>query len=292
LNLRNSDAKALIRKNFSRAAKTYDAAAALQREMADLLLARLHYLKTMPQSMLECGCGTGYVTKRMAEYCPHAFIVASDMATAMVEQARRHDRRWFKKTRYCAADMEALPFKEHSFDALICNLAVQWCNPQQFFAEAHRVLKPHGFILFSTFGPDTLAELQAALDDTRVHQFIDIRDLGGLLTQAGFVDPVLDCEWHVRHYATVKNLLQEIKGLGAISVLPGKPGLGGKRWLERLTLNYEQHRGVKGIPATYEVIFAQAWVGSQRPSTTETSISVAHLQRPKMGGARQQMAHE
>lgn len=277
--MKPSDAKTLIRKNFSRSAKTYDASASLQREVADLLLARLAYLKNLPQTILEGGCGTGYVTRRMATYCPKSFVVASDAAFAMVEEARRQDRRWFKKAHYCLADMEALPFANHSFDAFICSLALQWCNPQKVFAEVYRILKPNGFILFSTLGPDTLCELKEALNDTRVHGFIDMHDLGSLLTEAGFADPVLDCEWQVRHYATIENLLREIKGLGAMSILPGRRSLGGKQWLEQLKINYEKRRMPQGLPATYEVVFGQAWVADSKSRAREITIPLDQVRR-------------
>ena len=277
--MKDRDPKLWIRKNFSRASKSYDEAAALQRAIADLLLERLRYLQTPPWRILEGGAGTCYVTRKIYDYCPKAFVVASDISLAMLESAKGNDRRWFKKTHYCAGDMEALPFKNQSFDAFICNLALQWCNPQKVFSEVYRVLKPNGLLLCSTFGPDTLLELRQAFDNTRVHTFVDMHDLGSLLMQASFVDPVLDSEWHIRYYPEIEDLYRELKGLGAMSVLPGKSGLGGRSLLQKAKTNYEVLRTPEGLPSTYEVIFIQAWVGPSKNRDTESTISLDQLQR-------------
>jgi len=49
--------------------------------------------------------------------------------------------------------------------------------------------------MFSTFGPDTLKELRAAFSGvdqhTHVSRFIDLHDIGDILVQRGFADPVM-----------------------------------------------------------------------------------------------------
>jgi malonyl-CoA O-methyltransferase len=134
-------------------------------------------------------------------------------------------------------------------------------------------------MLCSTFGPDTLLELRQAFDNTRVHSFIDMHDLGSLLMQTGFVDPVLDSEWHIRYYPGIEDLYWELKGLGAMSVLPGKSGLGGRALLQKAKANYEMLRTPEGLPSTYEVIFAQAWVGPSKNHAAESTIPLDQLQR-------------
>jgi malonyl-CoA O-methyltransferase len=49
-----------------------------------------------------------------------------------------------------------------SVDLAVSNLMLQWCDLDLAFAEIRRVLKPDGFVSFTTFGPDTLRELRAA----------------------------------------------------------------------------------------------------------------------------------
>ena len=66
------------------------------------------------------------------------------------------------------------------------------------FAEFRRALRVGGLVVFSTFGPDTLKELRAAFaradGHTHVNRFVDMHDLGDMLVQAGFADPVMEME--------------------------------------------------------------------------------------------------
>ncbi|MEJ0098994.1 MAG: hypothetical protein WDO12_04335 [Pseudomonadota bacterium] len=67
------------------------------------------------------------------------------------------------------------------------------------------MLRPGGLVLLSSLGPETLQELRASwgASDGGVHvnEFIDVHDLGSALARAGFVEPVLDVDRHVQHYA-------------------------------------------------------------------------------------------
>ena len=73
--------------------------------------------------------------------------------------------------------------------------------------------------MFSTFGPDTLKELRAAYagadGHTHVHRFIDMHDIGDMLVHAGFADPVMDMEHVTLTYADVRDLMRDLKAIGA-----------------------------------------------------------------------------
>ena len=74
-------------------------------------------------------------------------------------------------------------------------MALHWAaEPLAALREFHRVLAPDGLLMFSTLGPDTLAELRAAAGAERVHAFADMHDLGDMLLAAGFSAPVMDME--------------------------------------------------------------------------------------------------
>ena len=75
--------------------------------------------------------------------------------------------------------------------------------------------RPGGLLLASSFGPQTLQELRAAWPaaDAGVHvnEFVDMHDLGRALQRAGFIEPVLDVDRHLRHYADTRALMRELK---------------------------------------------------------------------------------
>ncbi len=80
------------RSRFSAAAVTYDQVAHVQCEVADRLLLSLATVRR-PERVLDIGCGTGYLTRRLADLWPHAWIEGVDFAPGMIDQARhRTDR--------------------------------------------------------------------------------------------------------------------------------------------------------------------------------------------------------
>ncbi|HEX2613803.1 MAG TPA: methyltransferase [Fibrobacteria bacterium] len=72
---------------FGRAATAYEAAAGVQARMADTLLG-LWGDGAAPARVLEFGCGTGLLTRRLAARFPAAAITATDAAPEMLEVAR------------------------------------------------------------------------------------------------------------------------------------------------------------------------------------------------------------
>jgi malonyl-CoA O-methyltransferase len=93
-----------------------------------------------------------------------------------------------------------------------------------------------------------------------VLQFIDMHDLGDALVRAGFIEPVLDVERYTLEYADVRALAQDLKAVGARNATAGRlKGLTGPRKFARMEAAYEVHRRAGRLPATYEVVFGQAW---------------------------------
>ena len=265
--------KRAIRAAFDRAAAGYEAAAVLQREIGERLLARLEYVRLAPQRILDLGCGTGFALPALARRYRKATLLGLDIAPAMTRAARERCRpplpfgigTRFSRCRFITADAEALPVASRSIDLVFSNLALQWCDPQRAFAECRRVLRPGGLLLFASFGPDTLKELRAAWTavdgDTHVHSFIDMHDLGDALLHTGLADPVMDMEPLTLTYTDVGAILRDLKGVGAHNAATGRPGaLTGKSRFARFRAAYENFRRADGrIPATYEVVYGHAW---------------------------------
>ncbi|HEX6065819.1 MAG TPA: methyltransferase domain-containing protein, partial [Longimicrobiales bacterium] len=202
-----------LRQAFERAAATYDTAAVLQNEVCARMLARLEYIKLQPDAILDAGSGTGNAHAGLIRRYRGAKLVATDIALAMLERGRRRTPAWRRVLGMGAlpvcGDMERLPFRAGAFDMLWSNLALQWVNDLRgALTEMRRVLTPGGLLMFSTFGPDTLRELREAYRDTdrhtHVNRFVDMHDIGDLLVQAGFGDPVMDMEQFTLTYGDVR----------------------------------------------------------------------------------------
>lgn len=104
--------------------------------------------KGEPQDILETACGTGVVSRAVLGALPRAHIVATDLNPAMLEVAAA--RTGSGDIRYQAADAQALPFDDGSFDLVLCQFGVMF-YPDRPAAnrEALRVLRPGGRYLLA-----------------------------------------------------------------------------------------------------------------------------------------------
>jgi malonyl-CoA O-methyltransferase len=265
--------RALVRRSFDRASDRYDQFAVLQAEVRKVLIDRLELVRLEPEVIADIGCGTGHASRALKRRYLRARVVALDLSPAMLRAARRQQGFLRRFQRVCA-DAARLPFADASIDLLYCNLVLQWCDdPDAVFAEFRRVLRPHGLLTFSSFGPDTLTELRhawSAVDEhTHVNQFLDMHDVGDALVRAGLAEPVLDVERFTLTYDDTFALMRDLKAIGAHNVTAGRPpGLTGRGRLARMIDAYEAFRRDGKLPATYEVVFGQAW--GRAPETTRS----------------------
>jgi malonyl-CoA O-methyltransferase len=273
-----------LRTAFEHAARAYEAAAVLQREIGGRLRERLEFTKLNPARALDIGCGPGSEIMALSKRYPKAQVWGVDIAMNMLLCARR-TQGWFHRKPLVCADAAYLPLAATSFDLIYSNLMLQWCNDlESVFGELRRVLKPHGMLLFSTFGPDTLKELRSAWQAVdgfnHVNRFIDMHDIGDALIRAGFVEPVMDVEHITLTYADVYALMHDLKSIGAHNVTNGRArGLYGRKRMCQLMQAYAQFRRDGRVPATYEVVYGTAWAptymlaGILTPAEIQTALA-------------------
>ncbi|HXP65205.1 MAG TPA: malonyl-ACP O-methyltransferase BioC [Steroidobacteraceae bacterium] len=273
------------RRSFDRAAKSYDDAAVLHVEVRENLLERLALTTLRPRIVLDAGAGTGHGSRALKRRYPQSLVVAMDFSSQMLDASAKQ-RSWLRPFERLQADAGLLPFKDGSIDLIVSNLMLQWCDPDAVFTEFRRALAPEGLLTFSTFGPDTLRELRSAWAEadphTHVHQFIDMHDLGDALVRAGFSAPVLDVERFTLRYLDVRKVAADLKATGAHNATAGRMrGLTGRRRFAAMQAAYERAREDGRLPATYEVVFAHAWVPAQsaRLPTEPASVSLEELKR-------------
>jgi malonyl-CoA O-methyltransferase len=278
--------RSLVRRSFDRASLGYDRSAVLQAQVREQLLQRLELVKIEPRVVVDAGAGTGHASRELASRYRGARVIALDVSMAMLREARRQQR-WLRRFQRVCADAVRLPFATASVDLLYSNLMLQWCDDlDAVLAEIRRVLRPHGLLTFSTFGPDTLIELRkawrAADGHVHVNRFLDMHDIGDALVRAGLAEPVLDVERYTLTYDDTTSLMRDLKAIGAHNVTAGRPaGLTGRGRFARMREAYEAHRREGKLPATYEVVFGQAWgsTAQRRAASGETRIAVTSIGR-------------
>jgi len=211
-----------------------------------------------PARILDLGCGTGHFLPHLARRFPGAEYIGLDIAEGMVNYARdRHG----EASRWVVGDAESLPLAAGSVDLVFSSLAIQWCyRPDLLFAELARVLRPGGYCLFTSLGPETLRELRAAWAAVDRHQHVNTFLPPEQLQSAAERIPGLALRLASQHfsmrYGRVADLLRELKTLGAHNLNRRRPGgLTGRRALQRMFDAYEQWREGGLLPATYDVLF-------------------------------------
>ncbi len=250
---------------FNAAANNYDAFSLLQRTITDRLVESFDQIKIKPTSILDLGAGTGYGSRKLKQQFKKAHIYQIDISGEMLKKSRKQSPVLFSKTHFLCADANQIPLPENRFDLVFSSLMLQWCNDlDAVFAEIKRVLRPGGIFLFSSFGPDSLKELRESWrqvdDQVHVNAFVDMHDIGDSLIRSGLDAPVLNIEYIVLIYDECKQLMRELKNIGAQNINKGRrKTLTGKQRLGKVFKHYETFRQNNKLPATYEVIYGHAW---------------------------------
>ncbi|MGE3288148.1 MAG: class I SAM-dependent methyltransferase [Pseudonocardia sp.] len=143
--------------------------------------------------VLEVGCGTGIIAAKLAELPGVAEVTGVDPSPYFVERARRRA----PALQLHVADGRALPFDDGTFHGVV--FATTLCHvpgAAQALTEAHRVLRPGGYLLvydgdYATatvaLGPhDPLQACVQAAVTALVHDPWLVRRLRPLVRDAGF----------------------------------------------------------------------------------------------------------
>jgi len=276
--------RAAIRRSANRASTRYDESAVLAAHLRDELARRLEWISFVPGAVLDLGCGTGHGAAVLAARWPSARVIALDASPAMLAQAaQRNDSDRIE--RLCA-EAEAIPLPDASIDLVYSNLMLPWCEDiDTVFAEIARILAPQGLFTFTTLGPDTLVELRsawrAAGGGDALHPFTDMHNLGDGLVRAGLAEPVLDVSRYTLTYTDVTAVLRDLKATGSQNAAVKRArGLTGRGRLRALEAAYEGFREAGVLPASYEVVFGQAWGAVSRPGRDgEFAVPVSEISR-------------
>jgi ubiquinone/menaquinone biosynthesis C-methylase UbiE len=103
-----------------------------------------------PGRVLDVGCGTGLLAGRIGRELASADVVGCDFSRGMLEKARANA----PGASLARGSALALPFREHSFEAVVSTEAFHWFPDQPAaLREFHRVLAPGGRLLVSLIHP-------------------------------------------------------------------------------------------------------------------------------------------
>ncbi|MBQ9519060.1 MAG: class I SAM-dependent methyltransferase [Firmicutes bacterium] len=100
-------------------------------------------------TVLECACGTGMLTKRIAGKCSKLY--ATDFSVEMLKKARKKCRK-YNNIAFKRADITNLKFPDNTFDKVIAaNVIHLLDDPEKAISELFRVCKKGGKVIIPTY---------------------------------------------------------------------------------------------------------------------------------------------
>ena len=260
----------------------------LHGEVARRMAERLVIVKLQPKVVVDwCGHTGGGAGLLDAAY-PKARRVVVEASDALLVRSRAAaDAPWWSARRWGrAAECRRDDPAPGSAQLLWANMVLHAvADPPALLGRWQRVLAPDGFVMFSSFGPGTLSELRSLYRQlgwpTPAAEFVDMHDLGDMLVQAGFADPVMDQETLTLTWDSPQALLAELRGLGANASPARAPGLRTPRWRERLHAGLKTLAGPDGrLRLSFEIVYGHAFKATPRAALkAETAVSLDDMRR-------------
>ncbi|MGD2177076.1 MAG: class I SAM-dependent methyltransferase [Anaerolineae bacterium] len=112
--------------------------------------------------VLDVGCGPGDLWLENGDRIPPSWtILLSDLSPGMLQKARHDLGSSRHRFTYRILDVQAIPFADESFDAIIANhMLYHVPDLKRALTETHRVLRPGGQLYAATNGSGHLRELR------------------------------------------------------------------------------------------------------------------------------------
>ena len=250
-----------------------DAPPWLHGEIARRLVERLAPMRAEPRRIVEWWGGVGGGDDVLRAAYPRVERVAVEADAAWAERRRAAERRpWWS----FGAD-RAMVVDESASDAEIGRAQLVWANmalhlvvdPPALLARWHSLLEVDGIVVFSCLGPGTLRELREIYGregwPTPTPGYVDMHDLGDMLVDAGFADPVLDQETITLRWRSATALLAELRQLGGNTAPDRFAGLRTRAWRDRLRAALEARADADGgIGLSVEVAYGHGFKPAPR----------------------------
>lgn len=185
---------------------------------------RLTLIRNAPKHILLAGADADISRSLLAKRYPQAVFEEYDFRADFLAAAAaaRKGGFWQRFTgkgvvQHCQSPTAPLP--EACADMLWSNLGL--LAAEQILPVLHnwaRALKTDGLLFFTCFGRDTLAELKCRLKENGIESrsvmFPDMHDLGDMLAENGFYDPVTDTAKLVLDYKKAETFWADMDTLG------------------------------------------------------------------------------
>ena len=258
----------------------------LHAEVARRMTQRLGIVKLQPETVLEWWGHTGASGALLAAAYPKARRIVVEPSDALAQRSRVEAQApWWSARRWArATEVRCDDPAPGAAQLLWANMMLHAvADPPALLARWQRLLAVDGFVMFSCLGPDTLRELRGLYRrlgwPAPAPEFVDMHDLGDMLVQAGFADPVMDQETLTLTWDSPQALLAELRSLGGNVSSARWPALRTPRWRERLHAALQSLAGPDGrLHLSFEIVYGHAFRAPPRaPLSGETTVSLEDM---------------
>lgn len=134
-----------------------------------------------PESLvLDAGCGTGIITLGFLDTgSKPKRVVALDLSIKSLEVARdefRQKRSYAKRSEPVQANVLSMPFADDTFDLLLMCGVLEYTPLDTGLAEAARVMKKGGKLVFIPVKPSIVGSVLELLYNFKMHPLDEVRD--------------------------------------------------------------------------------------------------------------------
>lgn len=256
-NKTSEDRKQRITRAFAARASGYDSAADVQWLVASRLAERIEVAPLRPNSrILEIGCGTGFLSARLADAFPDGELVLTDIASSMLDRCRI---RLGERPRYQVLDGERPHGLGGGFDLIASSLAFQWfVDLQGGIERLGALLAPGGRMMFATLGRKTFEEWRQAHRALRLNcgtpEYPGIDDFPWPPgTSHGLNEELIRQPYDDGH-----DFVRTLKALGAGEPAPGHQPLSSGAFRRLLTSLQSE------FTATYHILYGELYAEERR----------------------------
>ncbi len=253
----------------------------LHGEIARRMGEKLEVILLRPERVIDWWSALGAGAALLETAYPKAQQLRVEPDAAWAERSRAQAQRpWWTAARWTGAEVGVA----NEADRIAPGAGLVWANmmlhavvdPVALIERWHGLLRVDGFVMFSCLGPGTLRELRALYAKlgwpAPTPGFIDMHDLGDMLVQAGFADPVMDQETLTLRWPNPQALLTELRSLGGNTAPDRERGLRTPRWRTHLERELQALAAADGsIGLSFEVAYGHAFKAAPRLRAGETT---------------------
>lgn len=266
----------------------------LHREVARRMAERVQLIKQPPRTVVDWSAWLGGSADALQAALPGASRVLVEPEPALLARSQaQHKAGWWPLSRKRAAVFEPAQLPAAAGDLLWANMVLHGvADPPALLAQWHRALAVDGYLMFSTLGPGTLEDLRTLYAEagwgSPMAPLVDMHDLGDMLVQAGFADPVMDQETVTLTWADAGALLAELRTLGGNADPARRAGLRTPRWQALLQQRLQGRADAQGrIALRFELVYGHAFRVAAKPRVAaQTAVSLDAMHEMLRHGRR------